>query len=394
MIITPFSFPFLTPFSSVSEIGRLEQVMSLISSLPPRPSPPDFSSLFSRLHTQYPLEYASLNLSSLAVAVAAPLLRTLLATWHPLEDPTRDLATVSAWRALLVDDNVKRRGAKNDAFSTKNDLFSTQNDTFSTKNSHSSHTMSPYETLMYVIWLPRVRSALHNEWHPRSPAAAVALLSNWSPLLPPFLLFHICDQIILPRLSSEVATWDPRRPADLAPDHQLHAWILPWLPLIGQSHLSPLFAPIRYKLSVVLDAWSPPDATGLAVLLPWAGVLPADHMAVLVGRVVVPKLVLALRDFVIDPSEQRGLDVFMAVMEWGQVVPADAFVHMWTQEFFSKWLAVLEAWLGGAERPNYEEITRWYIGWKEMFPEALRNVPAITNAFNMGLDMMNRSMEK
>ena len=40
------------------------------------------------------------------------------------------------------------------------------------------------------------------------------------------------------------------------------------------------------------------------------------------------------------------------------------------QNFFPKWHAVLHAWLSAA--PNFDEVTRWYLGWKGLFPEEVR----------------------
>ncbi len=40
------------------------------------------------------------------------------------------------------------------------------------------------------------------------------------------------------------------------------------------------------------------------------------------------------------------------------------------QHFFPKWHAVLHAWLSAS--PNFDEVTRWYLGWKGLFPEEVR----------------------
>ena len=124
--------------------------------------------------------------------------------------------------------------------------------------------MTPYESMMYNIWLPRIRSAakyvrihdpptrsthpptparpvppqppnppipppqprprfdpipfsfacasravrcdVSNDWNPREPDAMVALLESWSDLLPPFLVHNMEEQLILPKLQREVRT--------------------------------------------------------------------------------------------------------------------------------------------------------------------------------------------
>ena len=40
------------------------------------------------------------------------------------------------------------------------------------------------------------------------------------------------------------------------------------------------------------------------------------------------------------------------------------------QHFFPKWHAVLHAWLSAS--PNFDEVTRWYLGWKGLFPDEVR----------------------
>jgi hypothetical protein len=90
--------------------------------------------------------------------------------------------------------------------------------------------------------------------------------------------------------------------------------------------------------------------------------------------------------------------------------PADSSA---AQNFFPKWHAVLHAWLSAA--PNFDEVTRWYLGWKSLFPEEVRasrgapsaSAPApdlvqtqvmsherVRRGFNAALDMMNQVRRK
>lgn len=51
---------------------------------------------------------------------------------------------------------------------------------------------------------------------------------------------------------------------------------------------------------------------------------------------------------------------------------------------------VLCSWL--SNNPNYEEITKWYLGWKSMLSDAVLAHPSIKEKFNEALDIMNRSV--
>ena len=56
--------------------------------------------------------------------------------------------------------------------------------------------------------------------------------------------------------------------------------------------------------------------------------------------------------------------------------------HMATmleKTFFPRWLQVLCAWLGNM--PNYDEVTKWYLGWKGLFSEQYMSHPAVKGLF-------------
>jgi len=62
-------------------------------------------------------------------------------------------------------------------------------------------------------------------------------------------------------------------------------------------------------------------------------------------------------------------DAWNWVMSWLDTIPHQAMVTLVQKHFFPKWLQVLCSWLSAM--PNYNEVTKWYTGWKSMFPEAL-----------------------
>ncbi|KAJ7389838.1 hypothetical protein OS493_028807 [Desmophyllum pertusum] len=157
----------------------------------------------------------------------------------------------------------------------------------------------------------------------------LSLINVWTPVFPQWITDNIKQQLILPRLQAEVDAWNPL--TDTVP---VHAWIHPWLPLMGTfstgnsfgpflgDHLEPLFAPIRFKLASALTNWHPSDPSAKMILEPWTKVL-------------------------------RG------------------------------WLSV---------SPNYDEVIQWYSGWKGMFSEDLLNNPSVKVQFNRALDVMNQAV--
>jgi len=134
--------------------------------------------------------------------------------------------------------------------------------------------------------------------------------------------------------------------------------------------------------------WHPCDDSARKILQPWKGVFPAGAMEMFVSKNIMPKLSLCLQEFVINPHQQH-LEPWHWVMAWEDFLPLQGFVLLLDRNFFPKWLNVLCIWLG--RNPNYDEVTKWYLGWKSMFSERLHAHPTIKERFNQALDIMNRS---
>ena len=68
--------------------------------------------------------------------------------------------------------------------------------------------------LLWEVWLPVMRSSVSG-WQPRSVGAMVDCIEVWAPLLPSWIVDHLLEQLVLPRLQREV-----RRSAELMSIHQ------------------------------------------------------------------------------------------------------------------------------------------------------------------------------
>lgn len=148
---------------------------------------------------------------------------------------------------------------------------------------------------------------------------------------------------------------------------------------------------IRFKLASALTNWHPSDMSAKAILLPWRP--PAFTTAAwdsFMARHIAPKLELVLSDeLAINPNVQN-LEPWKWVMAWLDLVPMASLITILERSFFPKWHGVLATWLNSS--PNYEEVSKWYIGWKSQFPERLHTHPSVKAKLSQALIMMNRSL--
>lgn len=105
---------------------------------------------------------------------------------------------------------------------------------------------------------------------------------------------------------------------------------------------------------------------------------------------IVPKLAGALQGLEINPAGQ-DMRPFEWVVAWADVMPAPSLAAILELGFFPKWHAVLHYWLSAT--PNYDEVTRWYLGWKSSFPPALLDAERVRAQFTAALDAMNSAVD-
>ena len=82
---------------------------------------------------------------------------------------------------------------------------------------------------VYSIDLLKLHYIFFSGWNCRQCEPLIEFLEHWLPLVPPWILDNIRDHLVLPRVQHEVDEWNPM--TDTVP---IHAWIHPWLPLLGK----------------------------------------------------------------------------------------------------------------------------------------------------------------
>jgi len=318
----------------------------------------DVASSYRELQEKHSAEYFMYDMAALAPGIIRPLLKTKLSSWEPLSDPHGPISYFSKWKALL-------------------------------STEQSPHTLTsatiqdPYHRILWDAWMPCVRIAIH-AWTVKNSEPLLDFLQVWESLVPRWILENILQQMIMPRIQEAVEEWNPL--TDTVP---IHTWTQPWIPLLGKRLQTSVYPVIRQKLSSALTGWHPSDTSARLMLQPWVGVFTRQELDSFLVNNINPKLALVLQEFAINPHQQV-LDGWNWVMDWNEMLPSHIMSDLLNKHFFPKWLQVLTMWLN--MNPNYEQVTKWYSGWKALIPQNLREESAVKEQFRSALDVMSRSV--
>ncbi|KAJ7804580.1 GC-rich sequence DNA-binding factor-like protein-domain-containing protein [Mycena olivaceomarginata] len=318
----------------------------------------EFSPLFYKLVDQFSREFERYRLDEIVVAAIAPLVRRMVATWDPLDGPMVFLSTFRSWRRALR---------------TQVDVYGSK--TVAVPLDMSEKPMTPFESLLWNVWLPKVRTAINNDWAPQTPQPAVKLYEAWSSFLPPFIRDNLLDQLILPKVKKAVTDWTPRRATV-----SLQSIVFPWLPHLG-LRMDDVLGDTQRKVKSVLRSWSAGDD------------MPEDLGAW--REIFDPRrLAASLRDdFRVNPRQQ-DMAPLAAVLRWAEpnLLRPSVFAQLLETEFFPKWLDVLHVWLV-QPKVSFEEVASWYSFWKGSFPERVQTMGGVARGFTRGLQLMNKAIE-
>lgn len=319
----------------------------------------DMVSAYKRLRERHPTEYLMYDLPSLAPSFIRPILKTTLSNWDPLKDPDEPIREFSQWQQVL------------------------------SETQPSAHTLTavtlqdPFHRLLWDAWMPCIRIAV-NSWNVKDSQPMITLLSIWKPLLPSWILDNILQQLVMPRLQNTTDEWNPL--TDTIP---VHTWTHPWIPLLSKRLKVNVYPVIRQKLATALAGWHPSDSSARLLLMPWASVFTQAEMDTFIMNNILPKLSLVLQEMPINPSHQN-LEPWNWVMDWCNLVSPRLMADLLGKSFFPRWLQVLTMWLNMA--PNYDQVTKWYSGWKSLVPAILREEAPVKDHFRTALDIMSRAV--
>ncbi|KAH6589633.1 hypothetical protein BASA50_009890 [Batrachochytrium salamandrivorans] len=362
-----------------------------------------YGPVFEEMQREFMPEYKQLGLDTLVVSTLLPWFKAMLRGWSVLENPSFGADVVKRWRSLLVVDSISSNSSSDTGFLEQDDQ---------TGEHSGKATMTPLESMLYTVWLPRVRQAVNNDWDVSRPDEMIALLEAWyiqsgessrpnsnrgsSSILPTWLFQNIAHQLIIPKLMRAVEEWEPRqRTSNNRNEMMAHTWIHPWLPILGDL-LDPLCVDVRRKLESSWRDWSPKDHSPLLVIKSWISVFSKSDLEHLLSTSIIPSLIVHLRtEFTISPETQDLGPLVEDVFPWCHIISPPLFSHLLATEFFAPWCRVLWTWIA-SPGANLDEVSSWYISWKRVFEEAeegaMKELPCIGEGWRTALDMMNQGV--
>uniref|UniRef100_A0A0N5AM51 G-patch domain-containing protein n=1 Tax=Syphacia muris TaxID=451379 RepID=A0A0N5AM51_9BILA len=321
--------------------------------------------VFYKMKKDYFEEYRLFGLDVIAAISVIPLIRNYFSTWNPLDSEQLNYgySLILEWKNILTNEEQTN-------FSRTKSLDNLQ----------------PFERLLWNGWMPTIRAAAL-KWSPRDDTLSMLhVVEKWLPLLPIWMRENLLEQVIIPRISTQVDEWNPM--VDHIP---IHTWLHPWLDIMG-DRLQPVFSPIRQKLAKALSKWIPTDYSAISILRPWKQCFEPATMSAFLAMNIVPKLEKALWDMEYDPTKNTRYEEFYATLMWIELLGLETVAAILVKSFFPKWHQTLCIWLD-APQVVMSEVAMWYNEWKSRFPVELSALHVIREQLTRALMAVTQAQQ-
>ncbi|PNS20280.1 hypothetical protein CAC42_5730 [Sphaceloma murrayae] len=332
--------------SVVSALGTLELSASVVDG----PAPSRWNAIVDQVENLQQLhqhEIDSCGLGDAAVAIIGPPFKQEIDVWDPLERPSHLAADLTRVRRIL-------------GISTTDELATSGDIDPSLRQYRKQKATTAYETLMYRIFLPKIRTTITG-WDPYDSQPMISLIQAWRPVLPAFVYSNMADQLLVPKLTTALRAWSPRKREAQAP----HIWLFPWLPYLPPHHLDPssstsLLTEVKRALRAAVSKWDVKSGA-MPGLSQWSSLLNLPDLLV---RHLLPRLAAHLSaSLEIDPSDQN-IDALDAILSWKDYFKPEILARLMVAELFPKLLSTLHQWLT-SPGVDFEEIDPWLEWWKK-----------------------------
>ncbi|EFW98916.1 spindle pole body component [Grosmannia clavigera kw1407] len=323
-------------------------------------------------------------LAHISIAAIHPLLKQVAESWEPLQDTGKTLAVGLASVQSLVSRKTQ--------------------DELPPQHYRSRAIASPYETMMYKIWLPPVSRAVRR-WDVQETDSLLELYLTWEPQLPGFVRAQLLEQDIVRKLEEAVVKWEPKRRRYQTQNQSLpHLWLFPWLPYLPSRQLDPksadgLVTEVKRKFRQLVHVWEFYRGV-IPGLREWRDMLRPtadnDQWRPLVMAHVLPSMASYVRaQFRVDPRDQAPyLEVITGEFQWLGLVAAELVGEVMVAEVFPMWHETLYQLLTTPGLASLDRIAQWLQWWAdEAFPAPIRQLSSVAAEFERGMVMINEALD-
>lgn len=342
----------------------------------------DWQSVITCLHKAAHVGLETAEAAGIIVAALEPFFKD--PEWDPLKEPSRYAEDMKGLEGFLM---PNLEGAQS--------VEKVDSSMFNGDGVYRYHHRSttPYESLMYRLWLPRALRATR-DCDISDPTQLMSILESWNPLLPSFIRTEFLENIVR-RLHASLTEWNPKRrrgKAEVLP----HVWLFPWFPYLPPHHLDPrgsgLVADVRRKFRQLIEAWD--YARGLIPGLGrWKEILGREWKGLMVAH-VLPSMgrYLAL-NFRVDPADQEPyLAALEGTLTWTEVLGKKYIAEVVRGRVFPMWHAKLAEWFALGEEADLAEIAGWFEWWDAYFPAEIGVL--VRGEFEKGLLTIERTLDR
>ncbi|KAF1991994.1 TFP11-domain-containing protein [Aulographum hederae CBS 113979] len=345
-----------------SEVHVLESIISLAEDVQSAMEWDTTLDTLDMLYKQYSFQIDSDTLAELAIGAVIPLVRNDVGAWDPLIETNKDLA------------NNLLRLQKSLGISQNNALNA--GDPFRIK-------CAPYESLISNLFLPIFRRATMNFNPRKDPWPMLDCLLAYRDVLSS--TFPYIMSLVAAKLVDAVEAYKPRKDT-----LDFHTWVFPFLQFLPDYYTEQLLASVVRKLRVVLDTC---DLSRGAVpgLSKWRDIMSVELDKALI-RHMLPRLSAVLKsEFEVNPADQ-DISALEKVFAWNDWFKPEVTARLLLANgIFAQLHETLHVWLTGD--PNFEEVGQWISWWKSVFPAKVNEVPAVKEAWETGLHMINAALD-
>lgn len=344
------------------------------------------------------------ELSSIAVAALHPFFRQAIDGWQPLEDPKLSGVAPNGFAPALY--SIRHLLGMNVEANNGKSLVS--RDISNGIHHGRAHKSTLYESMIYTVWLPKVRSAITYTWDVRDPAPLQSLLEIWDGLLPHFIRLQIYDEVVR-KLNKAIDDWNPKKDKKASHNFLPHLWIFPWLQYLPSHHADPtsavetgLVRQMKRRFRQLIKSWDFRDGV-IPGLEAWRSVLQSQSQSdqwTLLMYLILQHLAMFYegkkakgREFQVEPQDQTPfMPTLTSSLEWLQILGPKMTGQLIIDQVFQKWQKALHAWLGQSG-VNYDEIAEWFQWWRGLIPDEINALPAIQQEWDRGLNQINHALD-